>query len=154
VDAFVASNVKRCWQGAALLSGGSNVRLMAELREIHFGRWEGLTREEVEAADPVLYQDWQNGADGFEFPNGEARAEYTARIQGALEALDASGPRDLVAVLDAGVIAEIARQLTGQSLSEDALGLGETVVLTRTADGWIIGAHSSDPAGLANDAAA
>jgi broad specificity phosphatase PhoE len=154
VDGFVATSLKRSWQGATQVSRGADVRLMSDFQEIHFGRWEGQTREAVQAADPVLYQDWESGADSFEFPNGETRADYRARIQRGLEALEATGARSLAAILDPGVIAEITRQLSGQSLAEGVPGPGESVVLTRAADGWMLGAHSSDPAGLENDAAA
>lgn len=154
VDGFVATSLKRSWQGATQVSRGANVRLIADFQEIHFGRWEGQTLESVQAADPVLYQDWENGAAGFEFPNGETRAAFQARIQQGLASLEASGASSLAAVLDPGVISEIAHQLSGQSLAQGVPGLGEVVLLTRTAGGWMLGAHSSDPAGLENDAAA
>ncbi|MGH7289295.1 MAG: histidine phosphatase family protein [Myxococcota bacterium] len=150
VDLWLASNLRRSWSAAAIVSRGASVRIEPELREIHFGQWEGLTREEIAARDPVLYQDWQAGAEGFEYPGGEARAAFRARVGRALERLIASNARFAVGVLHKGVIREVARQLTGEPIPVNEPALGEKVVLTRIADGpWLRGERSSDPPGLA-----
>src|SRR5262245_41166003 len=70
-DLVAASPLRRSWQSAALIAGGALVRLVPEFREIDFGRWEGLSAEEIEASDPVLYRDWKARAPGFEYPGGE-----------------------------------------------------------------------------------
>ena len=149
VDLWLASNLRRSWSAAAIVSRGASVRIEPELREIHFGQWEGLTREEIAARDPVLYQDWQAGAEGFEYPGGEARAAFRARVGRALERLIASNARFAAGVLHKGVIREVARQLTGEPMPVSEPALGETVVLTRIAGGpWLRGERSSDPPGL------
>jgi broad specificity phosphatase PhoE len=150
VDLWLASNLRRSWRSAAIVSRGARVRIEPDLREIHFGRWEGLTREEIAARDPVLYQDWQAGTPGFEFPGGEARGDFQARIARVVERLLAGRARFVAGVLHKGVIREIARQLTGEAMPKDEPGLGEIVALTRIADGpWVRGVRSSDPPGLA-----
>jgi broad specificity phosphatase PhoE len=146
VDLWLASNLRRSWGAAAIVSRGARVRIEPDLREIHFGKWEGLTQEEIAARDPVLYQDWQAGKDGFEFPGGEARAAFRARVGRVIERLLASPARFAAGVLHKGVIREIARQLTGDGLARTEPALGELVVLTRIADGpWLRGQRSSDP---------
>jgi broad specificity phosphatase PhoE len=150
VDLWLASNLRRSWSAAAIVSRGASVRIEPELREIHFGQWEGLTREEIAARDPVLYQDWKAGAEGFEYPGGEARAAFRARVGRALERLIPSHARFAAGVLHKGVIREVARQLTGEPMPVTEPALGETVVLTRIAGGpWLHGERSSDPPGLA-----
>src|SRR5262245_5026436 len=146
VDLWVASNLRRSWVSAGLVSRGAPVRLDPDLREIHFGQWEGLTREEIQARDPVRFQDWQAGAEGFEYPGGEARSAFRARIGRAIERLLASGAANAAGVLHKGVIREIARQLTGAPLPTTEPPLGGTVVLTRVAGGpWVLGERSSNP---------
>jgi broad specificity phosphatase PhoE len=153
VDLWLASNLRRSWVAANIVARGASVRLDPDLREIHFGQWEGLTREEIQARDPVLFQDWQAGAEGFEYPGGEARAAFRARVGRALERIAVSGGSTAVAVLHKGVIREIARQLSGEVLPKDEPTLGGLVVLTRIAGGpWIVGERSSDPVGLAASA--
>jgi broad specificity phosphatase PhoE len=153
VDLWLASNLRRSWVAAAIVARGAPVRIEPDLREIHFGQWEGLTREEIEARDPVRFQDWQAGAEGFEYPAGEARAAFRARVSRALERIAASGAANAAAVLHKGVIREIARQLTGAALPKDEPPIGGVVVVTRVAGGpWIVGERSSDPPGLAASA--
>jgi broad specificity phosphatase PhoE len=147
VDLWLASNLRRSWGAAAIVSRGARVRIEPDLREIHFGRWEGLTQEEIAARDPVLYQDWQGGSEGFEFPGGEARAAFRARVGRVVGGLLASPARFAAGVLHKGVIREIARQLTGEAMPRTEPALGELVVLTRVADGpWRLGERSSNEA--------
>jgi broad specificity phosphatase PhoE len=101
----------------------------------------------------VLYQDWQAGRDGFEFPAGEARAAFQVRVGRVVERLLAGRARFVAGVLHKGVIREIARQLTGEAMPKTGPALGELVTLTRVADGpWLRGVRSSDPPGLAASA--
>ncbi len=148
-DLIVASSLKRSWQAAWLVSGGAPLRMEAGFRERHFGRWEGLTRQEIQAQDPALYEDWQNGAEGFEFPGGETNADFSARVGETLQALLAAHGNSALAVLHKGVIKEIVRRLGGDPFEGDAPALGEVVVLTRLPDGsWIRGRRGSNPPGL------
>jgi len=146
VDLFVASDRRRSWRGAMLVGRGRPVRLEADLREIHFGRWEGLTREEIQARDPVLYEDWQSGAEGFEYPGGELRSAFRERVARGLQRILASPGHTAVCVLHKGVIREIVHQLSGELLAPGRPELGESIVLTRQPeDGWIRGQRSSNP---------
>jgi len=148
-DLYLASNLRRSWHGAALLAKGAPVRIEADFREIDFGRFEGKTREEIQAAEPVAYEQWQSGAEGFEYPDGEARADFEARIRSALERVLAAPGHSAVAVLHKGVIREIVRQLTGSAPEQPEPELGGSIWLVREPDGsWRRGLHSSDPPGL------
>jgi broad specificity phosphatase PhoE len=94
----------------------------------------------------VLYEDWQKGAEGFEFPGGEAREAFRARVGRGLEGLLEAPANAAVVVVHKGVIREIVRRLTGAELDPKRPDLGEAVVVTRRPDGtWFLGQHSSDP---------
>jgi broad specificity phosphatase PhoE len=148
-DAVVASPLRRSWEGAAIVAGAVPVRLEADFREIHFGRWEGMTAEEIRASDPVLYQDWQAKAEGFEFPGGEPRADFRGRVERGLDRLLQSGATATLLVVHKGIIRTIAEQLLGSAIEEGQPELGGLVSLSRGADGrWYAGRRSSDPAGL------
>ena len=122
----------------------------SDLREVHFGRWEGLTREEIEASDPVLYADWQQGAADFAYPGGEVRADFRERVGCGLARLQASGATSALVVVHKGPIRVIAEQLLGQSDHAAELALGAALELTRRSDGsWFQGRRGSDPEGLA-----
>src|SRR5262249_56928142 len=75
-DVVVASPLRRSWQSAAVIAPCAPVQLVPEFREIDFGRWEGMSLDEVKAADPVMYREWQARAPGFEYPGGERRAAF------------------------------------------------------------------------------
>lgn len=149
IDAVVASPSRRSWQSAQVLTGGTTVRLEADFREVHFGRWEGRRVDEIRAADPVLYEQWRELAPGFEYPGGELRADFRARIERGFASLDASGATSALLVGHKGVIRHLVHKLTGASLEErDRPALGEVLILTRVGDHWEIGARSSNPPGI------
>ena len=148
-DFYVASPKQRSWKSAQIVSNSAPVRLESDFREIHFGRWEGLTREEIQAEDPVLAEDWISGAAIFEYPHGEPRAEFRARVEAGLERLLASSGNSALLVLHKGVIRIIHEKLTGSVLEEGQPDLGCVVELTQKLDGsWAAGRSSSNPAGL------
>jgi len=145
----VASTLRRSWEAAQIVSGGAPIRLENDFREIHFGRWEGLTKSEIEASDPIAYRDWQAKRAGFEFPGGEPRAQFRARVARGLERLQASGAPAVLAVVHRGVIRALGEQLLGSPLPDATPGLGEVVALSRTPGGaWYRGRHGSNPEGL------
>ena len=145
-DLILASTLCRSWKSASLLSNGGPVRLLAGLREVHFGHWEGLSKAEIQARDPVLFEDWQNAAEGFEYPSGELRADFRARVAAAIDVAVAAPGHTAIGVLHKGVIREIIRHLSGASVGTDQPALAGRLVLIRRADGWRLGQQSTDPA--------
>ena len=125
------------------------VRLEPDFREVHFGTWEGLTREEIQARDPVLYEEWQQGGADFQYPGGDARQEFVTRVRGALDRLQTTPHWAVLAVLHKGVIRVIVEALTGEAPPAEEPELGGTILLSRRPDGsWMRGKTGSDPAGL------
>jgi len=153
-DLVIASPLRRSWHGAWIVGRGAPVRLEHDFREVHFGRWEGLTKEEIEARDPSLYQEWQSGAEGFGYPGGESRAAFRERVQNGLDRVLAVSARSAVCVLHKGVIRVIAETLSGEVPSDAQLELGGQVEVSRRPDGtWVLGRRGSNPAGLDEAAA-
>ncbi len=56
-----------------------------DLREIDFGRWEGLSFAEIFRDYPVEVDRWARLEHDFRFPEGEAYADFLQRIQKAAE---------------------------------------------------------------------
>jgi len=126
------------------------VQIVPELREIDFGRWEGMSVDEIQAADPARYAAWRARAPGFEYPGGEPRAAFRERVVRGFARVEHSGARSALLVIHKGVIRTIAEQLLGAPITDGEPGLGESVGLSRDADGrWFLGRRSSDPPGLA-----
>lgn len=148
-DLVVASSLQRSWEAAWIVSGGAPVRLDSRLCEVDFGRWEGLTKEEIEASDPILYADWQARAPDFEYPDGERRADFRGRIGRGLSDLKQSGARNALLALHKGVIRVIVEELIGEELAAGEPALGGAVGLSRKEDGsWFLGRRGSNPPAL------
>ena len=148
-DLVVASTLQRSWEGAQIVAGGAPVRLETNFREVDFGRWEGLTAEEIEESDPVLYKEWQEKKAVFDFPGGEIRAEYRDRVLRGLDRIEKSGVACSLLVVHKGTIRTIVQHLLGNPLPDGEPPLGGIVALSRGAAGdWYLGRHSSNPEGV------
>jgi broad specificity phosphatase PhoE len=149
VDLVVSSPARRAFQSAAVLTGGAPLRLEPDFREIHFGRWEGRSLAEIQSADPVLFQQWRDLTPDFEYPGGELRAAFRARVQRGLDRVLAANAIGALLVVHKGVIRAIVDSLTSQPPERKHPALGEVIVVTRRSDGgWRVGSHSSNPPGV------
>ena len=84
--AVYASNLGRALETARILAGphSLDVHERPELREISHGRWEGLTRAEVEARFPEEAAGWDADPYTFAPAGGESGLAVTARALPAL----------------------------------------------------------------------
>jgi len=134
-DRIVSSTLMRAWQTAFVLARGRPVQLEHDFREIHFGRWEGLTREEIMRRDPVLYADWQQGGDDFVFPEGEARLDFRHRVERGLERLMARGDTESAIVVAHKGVVRTLEVLAGERLDAESPRLGGMECVSRGSDG-------------------
>jgi len=111
--AFYASDLQRAYATARILAEphGATVHKVPELREINFGDWEGLTREEIIKLYPDLSRQWWSRPFDTRLPNGETLNEVAARAAGALQKIAVRHPDDQVVVVAHGgtIRAGIAR---------------------------------------------
>jgi len=77
----VTSDLGRCLDTATPLVAALGVEVVvdAALRERSFGRWEGMTREDLEQDDPGRYRRWRAGEDVIGEVGGESDAVLRAR---------------------------------------------------------------------------
>jgi alpha-ribazole phosphatase len=144
-DQVIASPLQRSWEAARIVSGDAAVQLIADLREVDFGRWEGLTQQEIEASDPVLYRDWQNDRANFDFPDGDVRSEFRTRVEQAFDGIATSGVGSVLIVVHKGTIRTIAQRLLGEALPNGEPDLGDILEVSCGSDGkWFLGRHGSD----------
>ena len=139
VDLVVASSLSRARESAAIAAPGHPVALEEDFREVHFGRWEGLTAAEIEALDPELFSRWRSSVHrgGFDYPEGERRADFCERVRRGIDTWVAADARTLLAVAHKGVIRVAVEHLTGVPLQEGEPALGEVLVFESTdAEGW------------------
>lgn len=87
------------------------------LKELTFGRWEGLTWKEVRRADPAGARAREADKWAFGPPEGESYADLLARVRPFLAELD----RESVVVSHGGVARALLVELAGLSRGEAAV---------------------------------
>jgi alpha-ribazole phosphatase len=103
-SAIVASPLRRARETAEIAARHSDfqVELDPAWREIDFGDWDGMGREEL-AAD-ARHARFQSDPDANPPPQGESIAEVRARVVAALERLAPRGPGPILVVAHGGTI--------------------------------------------------
>jgi broad specificity phosphatase PhoE len=75
-----------------------------DLREIDFGRWEGMGFAEIAAADPSTVERWAALDEAFAFPGGERIGDFRRRIEAVAGRMAADPAGTVVAFTHGGVI--------------------------------------------------
>ncbi len=79
IDRVVSSPMLRALETAQTIATGRPVELDERLRELDYGRWEGLTYAEVQARDPELRSRWEHDPAETHSPGGESGDDVAAR---------------------------------------------------------------------------
>lgn len=120
IDAIVASDLARASDTARALADavGMPVLSRTDLREVDLGSWTGVSRDEIEAADPEAWRRWRvEGVEGWE--GGELYAEAMERVRGAVCSIAAEWEgRTVVAVTHGGCIRLATCHLLGMPAAE------------------------------------
>jgi broad specificity phosphatase PhoE len=99
-DAIVSSPLQRAQETARLVSGQSTIDIDERLIELDFGRWEGLTRQEIMAQYTDNWAAWENGTEHTKAgeTGEEAVAVYT-RMMDAFTSLATRYPYGRVLIV-------------------------------------------------------
>jgi phosphoserine phosphatase len=95
---------------------GLPVRESEAFKEMGFGDWEGLTREEVRERFPAAHRAWAEAPHEARWPGAEPLTVVRARALAGLEQLRAAHEGQTVCLVSHGI--------TGRVLILEALGLG------------------------------
>jgi alpha-ribazole phosphatase/probable phosphoglycerate mutase len=107
VEAIYCSDLSRTRTTAAAVARRRGIVPdgRAQLREMHFGDWEGLSWDRVAERFPALAKRWVSGRSTVTVPGGEPMARFKARVTRELKRIVSAGPgRCVVVVTHAGVI--------------------------------------------------
>jgi len=143
-DRIVSSPLSRAWVTARIVASAGAIQLETDFREIDFGRWEGLTRDEIRERDPGLYVAWTGGHTGFEFPGGERREHFRSRVDRAMDRILTNGDGSVLIVAHKGVLKRIVDRLAGVVFEGEKPVLGGVLQLSRGGSGWQL-AHMRPP---------
>ena len=142
-DRLVSSPLQRCARFAEELAGrlGLPVELQADLKELHFGAWEGQSAAalmETDADSLGLF--W---ADPYSFtpPQGEPVAAFAARVLAAVARLQAAYAGERVLLVSHGGVMRLllaqARGLPREQLLNVEVGHGALFSLSVESDGLL-----------------
>jgi len=101
IDAIYASNLIRTMSAAKILSMGRGLEITPcpELREMNYGRCEGLTFGEINKNYPVVAEQCVNFNVSLEFPEGETFKDFSERVISFLDRLKTHKPSDTILVV-------------------------------------------------------
>jgi broad specificity phosphatase PhoE len=86
-DRIIASPLLRARETARAVAGDRAVELDARLAEMDYGRWEGLTYEQIDAVDAAYRARWEADPAAVRCPDGESGADVARRARAFLEDL-------------------------------------------------------------------
>ena len=140
-NTVIASPLQRSINSALIVLNGRShdITIVNDFREINFGEWEGLTKEEIFARNPASYHKWHERGSFEEFPGGDDRNVFFNRVKRAALNVFASSEPPTLAVLHKGVIRAILSALlniTVEELMPHPIELGSIHRLENTAYGW------------------
>lgn len=74
-------------QGAAIIGADHSIFQIKEFVEVDFGRFEGLTADEIRTRFPADFERWNRDRldPGFTYPDGESRAEFALRVDRGIQ---------------------------------------------------------------------
>jgi alpha-ribazole phosphatase len=106
VEAIYSSDLQRARKTAEIINEAHRLPLNTcpELREIHFGNWEGLTFSEITERYPELSQKWLTTPHLIELPAGESLAKVQKRGMEVIHHIIARHLKGQVIVVAHGVI--------------------------------------------------
>lgn len=104
IDAVYSSDLRRALATVeGICSGrGINVAACPELREIDYGRCEGMTFQEIGELYPGVAEQWATLSPDLAFPNGESFVGFTERTGAFLNRLDKHSQSETALIVSHG----------------------------------------------------
>lgn len=107
--AVYSSPRRRALQSAAIVAAGrTRVTVHDDLRELDFGRLEGLTYAAIAAQYPSLFSAWMTAPTAVAFPDGERFGEMASRVRAAIVSIRSNHPSGSIAIVSHGGVNRIA----------------------------------------------
>jgi alpha-ribazole phosphatase/probable phosphoglycerate mutase len=95
------SDLRRAHQTAEAIAThlAIGIEVRPGLREIHFGRWEGLSWSEIEVRDPARAKSWAENYPDSSAPGGESFQQFESRVCSEIAFLQAAATESPIAVV-------------------------------------------------------
>ncbi len=114
IDAIYTSELKRAAETAAVIAARQNLKVTPcpELKEVDFGRLEGLEFNEIHQQFPEIEKMWVTRDPALVYPDGESLTGFEERVAGFMSRLQTHRQDETVLVVaHAGVVRTLICQL-------------------------------------------
>jgi broad specificity phosphatase PhoE len=115
----ISSPLVRAQETARAVASAAVVETDPRLAEMDYGRWEGLTYEQIEEKDADLRRVWEADPERLACPGGESGGDVARRVRAFLADLIA----DPAAIADERPVLAVAHSTTNRILLAVALGV-------------------------------
>jgi len=117
IEALYASDLSRTRETAEIIGRSLNLPVITDsrLRELSFGRWEGMTFNEVYQEYREEFDNWYNNTSEFKVPGGESFNELVTRVMQSLQEIAAKHSGTVVVATHGGVIMALLYHLGAAS---------------------------------------
>ena len=119
IDVTYSSPLSRARVTAETIVAGRSLAIIdcPELREVNFGKLEGLTFAEVSQLYPEVTRLWIERDPGLKYPGGESVREFNRRVGRFINRLEKHSPEETILVVaHAGSLRVLLCQLLGLEL--------------------------------------
>ena len=118
LDQIFSSDLRRARYGGEVLAQEKDLELRIDpgFRELHFGRWEGLTFDEINERFPGQMEERRQNPVHYRVPGGETLAEFWERI--------AEKKKEVLTGYQGLKIAVVAHSGVNRAIILQTLGLG------------------------------
>ena len=101
IDAVYSSGLSRALVTAETIVWGRQLKVVtcAELREIDFGKFEGLTFTEVSQLDPEVAKLWAERNSSLKFPGGDSLDGFSKRVGKFQKRLEKHSPEETILIV-------------------------------------------------------
>ena len=101
IDVIYSSNLCRATETARIIAANhqADIIICAELREVNFGKLEGLTFKEVSQLYPEVTEAWTKNSPTLKYPGGESVAQLNNRVSKFLKRLEKHTPEETILIV-------------------------------------------------------
>jgi len=113
-DKIYSSDRKRALETARIVFKSRKIEVVPDLRELHFGIFEGLTYKVIMKKHPEIYKRWLDDPYSVTIPKGEALKDFKKRIVAAFKKIiSLNNGKCVAAVCHGGVISIFINYISG-----------------------------------------
>jgi len=109
LDAVYSSPLSRAQLTAKIIADYHNLKVNVDsgFNDLNYGKWQGISHEDVKVQYPELYALWREKPHLVKFPDGECLNDVKYRAMNTLEQIISKHPKDTVVIVAHRVVNKV-----------------------------------------------